>query len=74
MKREASAEAYFAEASNWRNEQLKLRSILLATPLSEEIKWGAPCYTCNGKNVVGIGGFKSYFGLWFFPGSAAIGR
>ncbi|MGB5721798.1 MAG: DUF1801 domain-containing protein [Woeseiaceae bacterium] len=69
MKRAVSAEAHFAEAGNWRDEQLKLRSILLATPLSEEIKWGAPCYTYNGKNVVGIGGFKSYFGLWFYQGA-----
>jgi len=69
MKRVAFADAYFAESRNWRDEQLRLRSILLATSLSEEIKWGAPCYTHNGKNVVGIGGFKSYFGLWFHQGA-----
>lgn len=33
------------------------------------MKWGAPCYTWKGKNVVGIGGFKSYFGLWFHQGA-----
>jgi uncharacterized protein YdeI (YjbR/CyaY-like superfamily) len=33
------------------------------------VKWGGPCYTYTGKNVVGIGGFKSYFGLWFYQGA-----
>lgn len=39
------------------------------TELTEDVKWGGPCYTWDGKNVVGIGGFKSYFGLWFFQGA-----
>lgn len=69
MKRVASANDYFADARVWRDEQLKLRDILLTTPLGEEIKWGGPCYTHRGKNVVGIGGFKSYFGLWFHQGA-----
>lgn len=47
----------------------KLRSILLRTEFIETIKWGMPTYTINGKNVVGIGSFKSYAGLWFFNGS-----
>ena len=46
-----------------------LREILLANDLVEEVKWGAPVYTVNGKNIVGIGAFKSYVGLWFFQGA-----
>jgi uncharacterized protein YdeI (YjbR/CyaY-like superfamily) len=37
--------------------------------MKETVKWGAPCYTINGKNVVGLGSFKSYVGLWFFQGA-----
>ena len=47
---------------------LLLRSILQETELDETIKWGAPCYTLNGKNVVGMAAFKSYVGLWFHQG------
>ncbi|MCP4895410.1 MAG: DUF1801 domain-containing protein [bacterium] len=43
--------------------------MLLDSGLEEITKWGAPCYTRGGKNVVGPGAFKSYFGLWFFLGA-----
>lgn len=45
-----------------------LREILLSTELQETVKWGGPVYTINDKNVVGIGAFKSYAGLWFYQG------
>ena len=45
-----------------------LREILLSTELQETVKWGGPVYTINDKNVVGIGAFKSYAGLWFYHG------
>jgi len=69
MRRAKSVDDYVANASSWRSELAGLRDILRDTPLSEEIKWGAPCYTYKGKNIVGIGGFKSYFGLWFHQGA-----
>ena len=47
----------------------QLREILRSTELKEEVKWGGPCYTHAGKNVVGIGAFNSYFGLWFHQGA-----
>lgn len=47
----------------------RLRKILLSTELEECVKWGVPCYTIDGKNVVGIGAFKTYFGLWFHQGA-----
>jgi len=37
--------------------------------MTETIKWSAPVYTFEGKNLVGLGAFKSYVGLWFFQGS-----
>ena len=69
MKRAKSVDDYMNEIGAWRREAARLREILKTTPLDEEVKWGAPCYTHKGKNVVGIGAFKSYFGLWFFQGA-----
>jgi uncharacterized protein YdeI (YjbR/CyaY-like superfamily) len=52
----------------WEEEIDYLKSILVQTELVETTKWGGPVYTINGKNVLGAGGFKDYFGLWFFNG------
>lgn len=52
----------------WEKEIELLQSIIAKTPLVETTKWGGIVYTFNDKNVVGIGGFKSYVGLWFFNG------
>ncbi|HBE66873.1 MAG TPA: hypothetical protein DDW52_01860 [Planctomycetaceae bacterium] len=70
MKKYASCDEYFATAAHWRNEIAVLRQIVLSTGLTECLKWSLPCYTASSKNVVGIGAFKSYFGLWFFEGSS----
>lgn len=56
------------KTNQWEEELDYLKSILLKTELVETTKWGRPTYTCNGKNVLGIGGFKSYVGIWFFNG------
>ncbi len=69
MLRAKSADDFFRTASQWRAELNLLRKVLKASGLKEEVKWGAPCYTLNGVNVVGLGAFKSYFGLWFFQGA-----
>lgn len=69
MHKAKSADEFFAKAPQWRDELLSLRKILLASGLTEEVKWGAPTYTLDGVNVVGVGGFKPYFGLWFFQGA-----
>ena len=47
----------------------KLRFIVGTTELVEKMKWGIPTYCLENKNIVGIGGFKGYAGLWFFNGS-----
>jgi len=60
---------YIESTESWRKELSRLRKVLRSTDLEETVKWGAPCYTWGGKNVVGLGAFKSYFGLWFFQGA-----
>ncbi len=60
---------YIAQADRWRDEIARLRAILLDVGLDETVKWGSPCYTLDGRNVVGIGAFKSCFGLWFCQGA-----
>ena len=69
MERYKTVEAYIRHHPEWQAELLKLRQALKATELEETVKWGAPCYTCEGKNLVGIGAFKSYVGLWFYQGA-----
>lgn len=52
----------------WTKGLLILREIILSTGLKEEIKWGGPIYTLDGKNVLAIGGFKNFFTIWFHQG------
>lgn len=52
----------------WEEELELLKSIVNKTGLVETIKWGAPVYTHNGKNVLGVIGLKNYFALWFYKG------
>jgi uncharacterized protein YdeI (YjbR/CyaY-like superfamily) len=60
---------YFEKASQWQKEYGKLRKIILDTGLTEELKWGNPCYTFNKRNIVLIHGFKEYCALLFFKGA-----
>ncbi len=69
MKKNKTVEDYLAAADNWTDELVRLREIVSSCGLQEEIKWGTPCYTDRGKNIVAISGFKSYFGLWFYQGA-----
>jgi uncharacterized protein YdeI (YjbR/CyaY-like superfamily) len=50
-------------------EIARLRQLVLSTDLTEDLKWGVPCYTVNNKNVVIIHAFKDYFALNFFKGA-----
>lgn len=52
----------------WAEELRRIASIIGKAPLEKTIKWGAEVFTCNGKNIVSYGGFKSYFALWFYNG------
>jgi uncharacterized protein YdeI (YjbR/CyaY-like superfamily) len=57
-----------AEMEPWVAELTLLREIILSTGITEEIKWGGPIYTLDGKNVLAIGGFKNFFTIWFHQG------
>ena len=54
--------------NSWSEELAFLKSIIVKTELVETTKWGGIVYVLNGKNVIGIGGFKNYFAIWFFNG------
>ena len=54
--------------AKWEKELTLLYDIVRATELDESIKWGGPSFTYDGKLVLGIGGFKSYVGIWFNQG------
>lgn len=69
MKKFRSVEEYLDHLDPWQSEVRRLRDVLLSTGLEESLKWSAPCYSHEGKNVCGIGAFKSYFGVWFFQGA-----
>lgn len=64
-----SVEEYISVHKNWKEELLQLHEMLLTTDLEPTIKWGAPVYTINGKNVVGLAGFKNHLAIWFFNGA-----
>ncbi|MBS1528927.1 MAG: YdeI family protein [Bacteroidetes bacterium] len=59
---------FFEKATQWQEEYEKLRAICLSTGLTEELKWGQPCYTFQKKNIVLIHGFSEYCALLFFKG------
>jgi len=60
---------FFAKDTRWQKEYEKLRKIILSCGLSEELKWGCPCYTFENNNIVLMHGFKEYCALLFFKGA-----
>lgn len=60
---------FFDNATQWKEEFEKLRAIALSTELVEDLKWGCPCYTYEGKNIFLIHGFKEYCAILFFKGA-----
>jgi uncharacterized protein YdeI (YjbR/CyaY-like superfamily) len=60
---------YFNKAKKWQEELEQLRIIVLDCGLTEELKWGVPCYTFQKSNIVLIHGFKEYCALLFFKGA-----
>src|ERR1017187_8115763 len=64
-----AVDGYLRREKKWREESEKLRAILLTCPLTEELKWGKPCYTFQESNVVIIHGFKNYCALLFCKGA-----
>ena len=62
-------DSFFSAAKKWQKEFGLLRSIPLDCGLTEELKWGKPCYTLQERNIVLIHGFKEYCAFLFFKGA-----
>jgi uncharacterized protein YdeI (YjbR/CyaY-like superfamily) len=62
-------DGYLRKAKKWQKEMQKLRTISLACGLTEELKWGKPCYTFQKSNIVIIQGFKEFCALLFCKGA-----
>jgi len=60
---------FFNKPGQWQQEYEKLRKIVLECDLTEELKWGCPCYTFEKRNIVLIHGFKEYCALLFVKGA-----
>jgi uncharacterized protein YdeI (YjbR/CyaY-like superfamily) len=65
----AKVDWYFTKAKHWKEESEKLRTIILDCGLTEELRWGKPCYTFQNANIVLIHGFKEYCALLFMKGA-----
>lgn len=69
MVKTTDFETYLSKNTSWEKVLIKLRTIVLALPLDETIKWGKPFYSFGGKQVVGLAAFKSHVALWFPQGA-----
>lgn len=68
-KKNPRVDAFLGKTGKWRKEFEKLRAVILDCDLTEELKWGVPCYTYENKNVVLMHGFKEYCAILFFKGA-----
>jgi len=68
-KMNPKVDVYLSKAKKWQEEIEKLRMIILDCQLTEELKWGKPCYTFQKSNIVIIQGFKEYCALLFIKGA-----
>ena len=68
-KTNPKVDAFLNRTKTWQEEFKKLRAIVLDCGLTEELKWGAPCYAFENSNVVLMHGFKEYCALLFFKGA-----
>jgi uncharacterized protein YdeI (YjbR/CyaY-like superfamily) len=67
-RKNPGVDAFLGREKRWRKEYEKLRAILLGCPLTEELKWGHPCYTFQDSNIIIMHGFKEYCALLFVKG------
>ena len=68
-KMNPKVDGYLRKAKKWQEEMTKLRTISLGCGLTEELKWGKPCYTFQKSNIVIIQGFKEFCALMFCQGA-----
>ena len=68
LESQSDSKGLWKFSQKWEEELILLKSIIDKTELTETTKWGGPVYVFNKKNVIGLGGFKDYFAIWFFNG------
>jgi len=68
-KMNPKVDEYISKAKKWQEEFERLRMIILDCQLTEELKWGVPCYTFQNSNIVLIHGFKEYCAILFVKGA-----
>ncbi|MCL4517220.1 MAG: YdeI family protein [Firmicutes bacterium] len=68
-KMNPKVDEFLSKAKQWQEEFEKLRMIILDCQLTEELKWGKPCYSFQGSNIVLMHGFKEYCALLFIKGA-----
>jgi uncharacterized protein YdeI (YjbR/CyaY-like superfamily) len=68
-RKNPQVDGFLREADKWREEFEQLRTIILGCGLTEELKWGKPCYTFQNSNIVLIHGFKEYCAILFIKGA-----
>ncbi len=61
-------DAFIEKQTQWKENLKKLREVFKRTDLKEEVKWGKPTYTLNGKMVAGMADFKNHMAIWFHQG------
>jgi uncharacterized protein YdeI (YjbR/CyaY-like superfamily) len=69
MKSTTTVDEYILKSGNWKEALFLLRDVILSAGLLETVKWGAPVYTFETKNIAGMAAFKSYVGIWFYQGA-----
>jgi uncharacterized protein YdeI (YjbR/CyaY-like superfamily) len=69
MRVNPKVDGYLSKAKKWQEELQKLRMIILDCQLTEELKWGVPCYTFEKSNIVLMHVFKEYCAILFFKGA-----
>lgn len=66
--KDKKAPNWHAYSDKWTDAEEFMQQLSVKTSLEKTIKWGAEVYTFNNKNVIGWGGFKDFFSLWFYNG------
>lgn len=61
-------DAFIAKQTKWKDKLQQLRALFQITELKEEVKWGKPTYTLDGKLVAAMADFKNHMALWFHQG------
>ena len=69
MHNAKNVDQYIQNQPHWVEALIKLRKGLLELDLEETIKWGGPVYMYEKKNIVSIGGYKSFVSLWYYQGA-----